>query len=378
MRDSGLYIQEIRETKDIKLFIQLPAKLYANDSRWVPPLFVDEYQFHDPQKNPAFQVATVQRWIAYKNGHAAGRIMGIIHHAYNDRQKEKTARFFQFDCINDIEIASILIQAVETWAKKNGMEQIIGPFGFSDKDPQGFQVEGLEHLPVIATPAHPAYMPELIRSLGYNKYLDCVSYRIPIPDHLPALYERILDRIGRNQKLKLLEFNSRKALKPYIVPVFQLINETYTPLFGFVPMSDAEIHKMAKQYLPILNPAFVKAIADEKGKLLSFVVAMPDLSIGLQKAKGKLFPFGLFHIFSAMRKSKQLNLLLGAVKEGYRGKGLDVYMAMALIQTASSKGMTHMDSHLILETNHTMRAECEKLGGELYKRFRVFVKQVKK
>lgn len=133
---------------------------------------------------------------------------------------------------------------------------------------------------------------------------------------------------------------------------------------------------MAKQYLPILNPSFVKAIVDENGNLLSFVVAMPDLSIGLQKAKGKLFPFGLFHLFSAMRKSKQLNLLLGAVKEGYRGKGLDVYMAMALIQSASARGMTHMDSHLILESNTTMRAECEKLGGVLYKRFRIFQKRL--
>jgi hypothetical protein len=143
-------------------------------------------------------------------------------------------------------------------------------------------------------------------------------------------------------------------------------------------MSEEEIEKMARQYLPILNPAFVKAMVDDEGQLLSFVVAMPDMSKGLQKTKGKLFPFGILHIFSAMRKTRQLNLLLGAVKDGYRGKGLDVYMAMALIKTASAKGMTHMDSHLILETNRTMRAECEKLNGELYKRFRVFVKQLKK
>jgi hypothetical protein len=191
------------------------------------------------------------------------------------------------------------------------------------------------------------------------------------------LYERVLTRVAQNTQVHLLEFRSRKELKPYVLPVFQLINETYRSLFGFVPMSDSEIDKMVKQYLPILNPSFVKAIVDDKGILLSFVVAMPDMSKGLQKAKGKLFPFGLLYILSAMRKSKQLNLLLGAVKEGYRGKGLDVFMAMALIKTASAKRMTHMDSHLILETNRTMRAECEKLGGELYKRFRVFIKELK-
>lgn len=376
MLHQGLRIQKIKSSKELNNFIQLPAKLYKDDTRWVPPLYVDEYQFHDPQKNPAFTYAIVERWMVYKNDEPVGRIMGIIHHEYNRMHQERTARFFQMDCINDAEVASVLIKAVEAWALENKMNQLIGPFGFSDKDPQGFQIEGLEHLPVIATPAHPAYMPLLLESLGYSKYLDCVSYRIPIPDQLPALYERVLKRIAQNKQVHLLEFKSRKQLKPYVLPVFQLINETYSSLFGFVPMSDSEIDKMVKQYLPILNPAFVKAMVDDRGTLLSFVIAMPDLSKGLQKAKGKLFPFGILYILSAMRKSKQLNLLLGAVKEGYRGKGLDVYMAMALIKTAAAKGMTHMDSHLILETNHTMRAECEKLNGELYKRFRVFVKQL--
>lgn len=376
MLHQGLRIQKIKSSNELGNFIKLPAKLYQNDTRWVPPLYVDEYQFHDPKKNPAFACSTVERWIAYKNDEPVGRIMGIIHHEYNRLHKEKTARFFQMDCINDLQVASLLIQTVEEWAIEHEMNQLIGPFGFSDKDPQGFQIEGLEHLPVIATPAHPAYLPAMLETLGYGKYLDCVSYRIPVPAALPPLYERVLKRGEQNKQIHLLEFKSRTALKPYVVPVFQLINETYTPLFGFIPMSEAEINKMAKQYLPILNPAFVKAMVDDEGQLLSFVVAMPDMSKGLQKAKGKLFPFGLLHIFSAMRKTKQLNLLLGAVKESHRGKGLDVYMAMALIKTASEKGMTYMDSHLILETNRTMRAECEKLDGELYKRFRVFIKQL--
>lgn len=373
--EPGLRIQKINN-KELDSFIRLPAKLYKNDPRWVPPLYVDEYQFHNAQKNPTFQYAQVERWLVYKNGEPIGRIMGIIHHEYNRIHQEKTARFFQMDCMNDLQVASLLIRTVEEWAVENEMDQLIGTFGFSDKDPQDFQVEGLEQLPVIATQAHPAYMPLLLETLGYGKYLDCVSYRIPIPNSLPPLYERVLKRIDQNKQFHLLEFGNRKELKPYVIPVFQLINETYTPLFGFIPMPEAEINKMAKQYLPILNPAFVKAIVNDKGTLLSFVVAMPDLSRGLQKARGKILPFGLFYILSAMRKTRQLNLLLGAVKEGYRCKGLDVYMAVVWIKTAAIKGMTHMDSHLILESNHTMRAECEKIGGELYKRFRVFVKRL--
>lgn len=210
MLDQGLRIQKINSRKELYNFIKLPAKLYFNEPRWVPPLYADEYQFHDPQKNPAFKQATVERWIAYKNDEPVGRIMGIIHHQYNRLHQEKTARFFQMDCTNDLQVASLLIKTVEEWTLENGMNQLIGPFGFSDKDPQGFQTEGLEYLPVIATPAHPAYMPRLIELLGYGKYVDCVSYRIPVPAVLPPLYERVLARIRQNSRLQLLEFNSKK------------------------------------------------------------------------------------------------------------------------------------------------------------------------
>lgn len=370
----NIQIVEVNDSQKLREFIFLPSTIYKEYTRWVPPLYVDEWNFHDPKSNAALTYSQVVRFIAYNGVTAVGRIMGIINRKYNELRNEKTARFYQLDCINNQEVASILIRQIENWAKAEGMDKIIGPYGFSDKDPQGLQVEGFDHLPVIATPTNPPYLQVLVESLDYQKEVDCVSYRIPVYHQLPALFERIYRRVKENSKLRLIEFKTKRQLKPYILPVFRLVNETYSPLFGFVPMSDEEMKKFAAQYLPVLDPAFVKVIVNGHGEVIAFGVAMPDMSLGIQKAKGKLFPIGFIHILLAMRNSRQLNLLLGAVKPEYRGKGITVLLAKALFESATNRKMETIDSHLILETNSLMRAECEHAGGEIYKRFRVYKK----
>jgi GNAT superfamily N-acetyltransferase len=343
----------------------------------VPPFYIDEWDFHNPKKNRALPHCETIRALAFKDGVAVGRIMGIIHHPYNDLHKEKTARFFHFDCINEQPVAHELIQFIEGWARKHGMKKIIGPFGFSDKDPQGLQIEGLDHLPVLATPANPAYLPTLLINEGYDKEIDCVSYRIEIPKAVPELYNRIHNRLNNKSNLHLIEFHSKRKLKPYILPVLQLVNEAYAPLFGFSKMSEEEMKKFADQYLPVLDPEFVKVITNGSNQVVAFVVAMPDMSRGIQKSKGKLLPFGFLYVLSAMRKSRQLNLMLGAITEKHRGNGLTAMLGKALIQTANKRGMNIIDSHLILENNYPMRSECEKIGGQVYKRFRIFSRSLK-
>ncbi len=370
----NLHLQEVVNKSQLRKFIYLPPKLYASYASWVPPLYADEWNFHNPQHNASLAYSDVIRIIAYQDQHVAGRIMGIINKKYNEQQGESTARFFNLDCINDPSVATALIREIETWSKGKGMNKVIGPYGFSDKDPQGLQVEGFEHLPVIATPSNPPYLQNLVETAGYQKELDCISYRMEVPKTLPPPYERIYERIIQHHQLRLIEFKNKRRLKPYIVPVFRLVNATYGHLFGFVPMSEEEMKRFAAQYLPVLDPAFVKVVSDETGEPVAFVVAMPDMSRGMQKAKGKLFPLGFIHILRAMKKSRQLNLLLGAVMPRYRGKGVTVLIAKALFATALQRGMECMDSHLILESNHLMRAECENLGGKVYKRYRVYQK----
>lgn len=358
----------------LKDFIFLPEKIYKGSMRWVPPMYVDEWSFHNPKQNKALEYSDVIRLLVYQNNKAVGRIMGIINHKYNREHNEKTARFFALDCIHDQTVAHALIAYIEQWSKEKGMNKLIGPYGFSDKDPQGLQIEGLDLLPVIATPTNPDYLQKLVEHEEYSKELDCVSYQMPVPKQLSPVYQKIFERIYANKNFRLLEFTSKRQLKPYIIPVFRLVNETYAPLFGFVPMTEAEMKKFAAQYLPVLNPELVKVVVSTSNELIAFVVSMPDMSSGIQKAKGRLFPFGFIHVLQSMKKTNQLNLLLGAIKPPYRGKGINVLMGKSLIDSAHKLGLNVMDSHLILETNRVMRAECEKLGGVICKRYRVYQK----
>ena len=366
---------KIVDTKNLlRQYIFLPDKMYKGDERWVPPLYADEWSFHNPQENKVLTSCDTIRTIAYRNNQPVGRIMGIIHHPYNKQHHEKVVRFFNLDCINDQAVAHTLIKYIENWGKGKGMNKIIGPYGFSDKDPQGLQIEGLAYLPVLATPTNPLYLQALVENEGYQKEIDCVSYQMPILETIPTLYESINERIKKNQSFVLLEFKSKRQLKPYIIPVFRLVNEAYASIFGFVPMTEEEMKKFAAQYLPVLDPEFVKAVVNTEGVLIAFVVAMPDMSLGIQKAKGKLFPFGFIHILNAMRKTTQLNLMLGAVKPGLQGRGLTALLGKAILQSAYKRGMKIMDSHLILENNPLMRSECERIGGKVCKRFRVYQK----
>jgi hypothetical protein len=373
----SIEIKVIESRSDLKEYIFLPSKIYKNDSRWVPPLYTDEWAFHNPKQNKALEYCDTIRALALENGKAVGRIMGIVHHLYNTHHTEKTVRFFNLDCINNQEVANILIAFVEKWGKEKGMNKIIGPFGFSDKDPQGVQIEGFEYLPVLATPTNPAYLKTLIESKGYEKEIDCVSYQMIIEKELPPRYQKVYERTIRSNSVKLIEFKSKAQLKPYIIPVLQLMNEAYAHIFGFTALTEEEMKKFAAQYLPILDPEFVNVVINGEEQVVAFVIAMPDMSKGIQKAKGNILPFGFLYILNAMRKTNQLDLLLGAIKEKYRRAGINVLMAKAMMASAAKRKLNVMDSHLILENNLPMRGECEKLNGKVCKRYRVYSKTMK-
>ena len=255
-----------------------------------------------------------------------------------------------------------------------GMEEIIGPFGFSEKDPQGFMIKGFDELPVIATSCNLPYMPQFMERRGYGKKMDCFDFLIDLKDGLPAHYARIYERVKRNTRFQLLEFESRKKLRPYIVPVFELVNEAYKDIFGFQPLDDGEIKFIVDRYLPLLNPRYVKIVADETGKVIAFFIGVPNMTKGIQRAKGKLFPFGFLHIIASARRTKQLDLLLGAIDNNYRGMGIDLLMAWPMIQSARQAGIETLETHLVSEDNKPMLAEYQRVNARMHKQFRIYRK----
>lgn len=374
----AIEIREVKTKNDLRKFIHLPAEIHKNHANWVPPIYMDDWEFFNPRKNKSFDSCDTILLLAIKEGKAVGRIMGIIHRKYNEKHQENKARFAFFETWNDQEVADALIEAVEIWAKKKGTDRLIGPLAFSDKDPQGFLIEGFDEPAVIASNCNFPYQSELVANKGYSKEVDLVVYQIKIPNEIPEFYLKIYERaVNQNKGLRVLEFTSRRKVKPYIHPVLNLLNRTFTEIFGFVPFTEAEMDDFANRYLFLINPRFIKVVVNEQNEVLAFIVGMSHIGEGIQKSKGYLLPFGIFQIFASARKSKQLNLLLGGIDPAYRGKGLDVMMGVKMIASAHEQGKTVIDSHLELEGNTKVRAEMEKMGGKVYKRFRIFGKDLK-
>jgi len=368
-------IREVRCKNELKQFIYLPAKIYKNNSVWVPPIYSDEWKYFNKKKYKHYKYCDTILFLAFRGKEVVGRIMGIINKEYNLLKNEKTARFEHFVCYDAAEIAKLLFEKIKDWAKEKNMNELVGPFGFNDKDPQGLLIEGYEHHPVISTIYNEKYLVRLLEGEGFTKKTDLVAYNIPVTEKIPEFYNRIFERVNKNNDFEVLEFTSRKKLKPYIVPVFRMVNKTFVDIYGFAPISDEEAIEFADIYLPVIDHKFVKLVYKD-GKEVAFILAMPDISQGIKKAKGKLFPFGILKILRSGKKTKKLVLLLGAIDPKYRGIGLDSILGIKTLRSAQKKGMTNIDSHLELEGNTKVRAEMEKMGGKVYKKYRIYKKEI--
>jgi len=369
-------IVEVTNRKLLHTFIQLPAIIHAGHTNWVPPIYMDDRSFFNKKKNKSFLYCDTILALALKNDKPVGRIMGIINHRYNKASGDNDARFCFMETWDNQEVFHALISFVEEWGRKKGVDNLVGPLGFSDKDPQGFLIEGFDEPVVLSSICNYPYMPEMLIKEGYSKKVDCVVYKIVVPEVVPEFYQAIYQRALRNNQIKVLEFTSRKDIKPLIHPVLRLLNETFTDIYAFDPFEEREMNDFANRYLPLLDPEYIKIITDLDGNVLSFIIAMPDISKGIIACKGRVLPFGIFQIINARKKAKQLNLLLGGIKKEYRGKGLDVIMGVKTFETAIKNGIQFLDSHLELETNILVRKEMERMGGVVYKRFRVFQKEL--
>lgn len=370
-------VKTVEGRKELKSFIHLPARIHADHSAWVPPIYMDERNFFSPKKNKAFSYSDTLLLLAYRDGEPVGRVMGIINRRYNTHRREKTARFGFLETWEDRDVVEALLGRVEDWARDLGMDRIIGPYGFTDQDPEGFMVEGFDSPSTIACNYNFDWMPAMMESLGYSKDIDYFVYKLEIPKEFPEFYNKIYERVQRKGKFEILEFSKKKQLKPYIKPILHLMNECYSEsnIYGYSPLEEKEMEELAARYLPLLDPRFVKGVMKD-GEVVAFIVGMPNLAEGIKKAKGRLLPFGIFKILRSAKKTKQLDLLLGAIKEKYRGRGLDVLMGIKMFQSAHEAGLEIIDTHHEMEANVKVRAEMERMGGVVYKKFRVYTKPI--
>lgn len=369
-------IREVTSQRELGQFIRFPFGLYEGNDCWVPPLIFDERNTLRRDKNPAFDFCEAKYWLAYRNGKIAGRIAGIVNRTYVETWKQRYARFGWIDFVDDHEVSGALLSRVESWAAALGMQAVHGPLGFTDMDREGMLVEGFHELGTMATMYNFPYYPEHLENHGYTKDVDWVEYEVRTPDSIPERAQQISHRVLERRKLRILDARRPKDFLPYARAIFEIINRAYGKLYGFVPLTDRQIDFYTKQYFPNVVPDYVKVLLDESGQPAGFVIGMPSLSRALQKAKGRLFPFGVFHLLRALRRPKHVDLLIGAIRPDLQGSGADALLITELAATFIQNGILSAESNPELEENLRVQGHWKHFSARQHKRRRCYIKRL--
>ena len=372
----AIEIRKIDTKCGLKKFVKWGIDLYKGNECFVPPLVMDDVNTLDPKNNPAFDFCESIYFMAYDDGKPVGRIAGIINNVVNEKTGKKTLRFGWVDFIDDPRVSEALFRAVEVWGRSKGMEEIVGPLGFSDMDPEGMLVEGFDQEGTMATIYNYPYYPKHLEAMGFEKEADWIEFRMTVPDGIPERYQRISDIIKRKYELSTPKYTSAKKLvKDYGQEIFQLINEAYSELYGYSPLTPRQINRYISMYIPVLRLDNISLIVDKDKKLIGVGIAMPSMSKALIKCRGRMFPFGWIHLLKALRgQNDVVDLLLVAVKPEYQSKGVNSLLFTDLIPCFIKNGYKFAESNPELELNQKVQSQWGYFETRQHKRRRAYRK----
>ncbi len=364
--------------KEITKFVEFGIDFYDGNPYYVPPLIMDDVNTLLPEKNPAFDFCSAQSFMAWRDGKPVGRITGIINRLVNERSGKKTLRFGFIEFIDDNEVCDALMDAVENWGRNQGMEEIVGPMGFTDMDHEGMLTFGFDEIGTMATIYNPPYYPEHMQRRGMTKDAGWVEYRIEIPKEIPEKIARIADIVKRRYKLRIVKPTSRKKLREqYGKALFKLINEAYDKLYGYSPLTDRQIDHYIDQYLNILRLNDICIIVNDDDELIGVGISIPSFSRALQKSRGRLLPLGWWHLLQALRgKTDVVDLLLVAIKPEYQSRGVNALLFTDLIPAYNAGGYRMAESNPELEENNNVQNQWQHFPNRQHRRRAVFKKQL--
>lgn len=369
-------IKKVTTKAELKKFIRFNYEFYKDNPYSVPDLYDDMLNTFSPQKNAAFEFCEADYFLALRDGKIVGRVAAIINRRANDTWNKHTVRFGWIDFIDDIEVSTALINTVKEWGRERGMTEIEGPLGFTDMDAEGMLIEGFDQLSTMATIYNYPYYPQHMERLGMEKSADWVEMKIYVPDHIPEKHQRISQIIARKYNLHIRKIKSKKEIRETGIAhdIFRLINDAYTPLFGYSRMTERQIDQYVKMYVPVLDLRMVSIVENEQNEIVAVGISMASLSRALQKAKGRLLPFGWFHLLKALmwKRPKVLDLLLVAVRPDYQGKGVNALLFTDLIPVYKKLGFEYAESNPELEMNEKVQNQWQYFKTEQHKRRRCF------
>lgn len=372
-------IREVKSKRDLLKFISFGNDLYKDCPSFCPTLVLDDLNTFNVKKNPAHEVCDHILFLAYRDGKIVGRIAGIVNRAANEHWNVRHVRFGWIDFIDDLEVSKALLDAVAAWGKSKGMEQINGPVGFTDFDHEGLLIEGFDYLAPMASLYNYPYYIKHMESYGLVKENDWIEFSMTPPDTVPERLERLSKIVAERSHVRVDKFKRPKdLLKKYNYEFFDVIDQAYSHLYNFSPLTERQKAYYANMYIPLVNMDFVTMVVNERDEIVGVGIGMPDISKALRRCRGKLFPFGWYGVLKALnaKKIEHFDLLLIAVRPDYQNQGINSLIITDQLPYFKQYGIQQVETTSIMETNYKNQANWEFFDRKQHKRRRAYIKDI--
>lgn len=375
----AIEIKTVTTRKELKTFVRFANRMYKGNKYYVPCMPMDDMKTLDKNYNAAFEFCEAEYFLAYKDGQLVGRVAAILNKKANQAWNVNQVRFGWFDFIDDIEVSKALLDAVIAFGKARGVNQIVGPLGFTDFDPEGMLVEGFDRISTMALIYNHPYYPEHMKQFGYVKETGWVEYRLTLPDEVPERHLKVAEYVTAKYGLKIVKKTKSQVNKEkYGQKIFRLINETYCNLYGFSLLSEKQIDQFVDTYLGVIDMDMLAFVEDKDGNLIAAGLTMPSIAETLQKCNGEMFPFGWYQLLRTMywRKPDTLELLLIGVKPEWQSRGVNSLVFVDLLKRVKKMGFKYAETNANLETNTKVQAMWSIFEKEQHKKRWVFGKEI--
>ena len=374
---SDIKVKQVLNSSDLELFIKFPMELYKGNPYYVPPLINEEKSIWMKEENPALQYSEAAQFLAYKGENIVGRIAVMINHKEEKELGIRKVRFGWLDFIDDIEVSKSLINTAIEYANSKGISKIEGPMGFTNLDKAGMLTKGFDKLATMIGIYNFDYYPKHMEQLGLVKEKEWVEFEINFPDTLPDKVEKFSRLIAEKYELELVKFNAKKDILPLVDSMFKLLDDTYKNLSTYTPITEEQIKHYKEKYFKFIDKDYIVCIKDKSGSLISFAITMPSYSKALQKAKGKLFPFGWWYLLNAGKKNDRANFYLIGIHPQYQKRGVTAIIFKEIYETFKKKGVKFLETNPELEENASIQALWQDYNPINHKRRRTYSLEIK-
>lgn len=347
--NTNLFIVEVTDKKNLKKFIKFPLKLYKNCKQYVPDLYTD--QVASLTKTPSLEYCKLKMWLVMEGDEVVGRIAGIINPRYNEIYSTKRARFNWVDFVERYEVAELLFRTAEEWAKSEGMTEIHGPLSYNTWGKQGMLIEGYENVPQMNCIYNYPYYKEFTERYGFVKEVDWIQYQLPAMQYPSEKIYRINNMLLERYPLRIVSLKEAKKRGGLIERFFKNYNETFKNVFNFVPLTEKEILELGNTYIRLLKPELTCFVMDDQDRIAAFGICFPSLSKAFQRAKGRLLPFGWYHIVRAYFRYDQIDLMMVGADPHWQSKGVSAIYHVKLSENFRERGIKSAISNPVIESN---------------------------